>query len=366
MLKNSPLIRITITSAGIAIIISFLLTVISFYGVRAENESVSFATILFYTLPRFLLWGLFYPFILKTLEKSSEKSFRNTLIKIGLSVSVLFLHQLLFSLIAWTREVFSRNQETTFAKQFFGSFLSGLYFNLLLYGIIYFIIQATLRNKKLAEAEESSRLLKTELATAQLQALKMQIQPHFLFNALNSISSLVIRDPVYAQNMISKLGDFLRLTLESKENQYVRLSEELYFLQSYLEIEKVRFSDKLVVTIDVSDELLNAVVPHLILQPIVENSIKHGISNLTENGKIEIQVIRANENLQIIVTDNGKANVIEKQSDDKKTGLANLRNRLQCLYADKYRLELNLSENNNRAEIEIPLSFDQENTAPNE
>ena len=127
--------------------------------------------------------------------------------------------------------------------------------------------------------EEEQKLRATaQLARAELHALKMQIHPHFLFNTLHSISSLVLEDAPKANQMIARLGDFLRLTLEHSERQFVTLKEEIEFARCYLEIEQVRFSDRLQVEFDVAAESLTAEVPHLILQPLVENAIQHAIA----------------------------------------------------------------------------------------
>ncbi|HEY0047831.1 MAG TPA: histidine kinase, partial [Pyrinomonadaceae bacterium] len=128
-----------------------------------------------------------------------------------------------------------------------------------------------------AEQLKSSEL-KAALATSQLNALKMQIHPHFLFNTLNSVSALIHEDQKAADKMVARLGDFLRLTLESSGDHEVSLEQEMDFVGHYLEIESVRFQDRLVVRMNIDPETLAARVPNLILQPIVENAIKHGIS----------------------------------------------------------------------------------------
>jgi sensor histidine kinase YesM len=151
-----------------------------------------------------------------------------------------------------------------------------------------------------AEQLKSSEL-KAALANSQLNALKMQIHPHFLFNTLNSISALMHEDVKAADKMVARLGDFLRMTLENSGDREVSLKQEMDFVGHYLEIESVRFQDRLVVKMNIDPETLAARVPNLILQPIVENAIKHGISRQTDVGSLIISSKRHGDRLQIRV-----------------------------------------------------------------
>ncbi len=182
--------------------------------------------------------------------------------------------------------------------------------------------------------------LEGQLAQAELRALKMQLQPHFLFNALNSISSLVLAEPRAAVDMITYLGDFLRLTIENNGAQEVALARELEFLRCYLEIEQVRFRDRLQVSFDVAPEVRQALVPNLILQPIIENSIKHGIAPRASAGRICINAKRLNGHLQIEVRDDGPglSGRHPLRAINAGVGLANTRERLQQIYRDNFRL----------------------------
>src|SRR5256885_1287998 len=140
---------------------------------------------------------------------------------------------------------------------------------------------------------------------AQLQALKMQLHPHFLFNALHAISALVHRDPEAADKMIARLGDFLRLTLDASATQEVPLRRELEFLNCYLEIERVRFNDRLTTSLEVDPRVLDCRVPNLILQPLVENAIRHGVSQRAAPGHVRVRAERRGDALLLQVSDNG-------------------------------------------------------------
>ena len=138
-----------------------------------------------------------------------------------------------------------------------------------------------------------------------MQALKSQLQPHFLFNTLNSISALMLTDVAAAERMITLLGDLLPISLETASTQMTTLSQELEFLTCYIEIEKVRFEERLTVNFDVETETLEASIPHLLLQPLVDNAIKHGISRLVMGGEIRISARRDHDELHLEVSDNG-------------------------------------------------------------
>ena len=194
--------------------------------------------------------------------------------------------------------------------------------------------------------ELKSSQLQAQLAEAQLQALKMQLHPHFLFNTLHAISSLMRRDIEAAERMITRLSDLLRLTLENVGAQETPLRQELEFLERYLEIEQTRFRDRLEVKMEVEPETLDARVPNLILQPLVENAVRHGIAPRAAPGRIEIFARREDNKLELQVRDNGAGLSDEKTARIKEgVGLANTRARLEQLYGTNYRFDLSNRDN---------------------
>jgi len=175
--------------------------------------------------------------------------------------------------------------------------------------------------------------LETQLAEAQLQALQRQLHPHFLFNTLNAISALMHRDVEAADQMLSKLSDLLRIALDQRGAQEVALKDELEFLQKYLEIEQTRFGDRLSVDFTIEPQTLDAQVPNLILQPLVENSIRHAVAVRIEPGHIAVRARRSDDRLELSVRDNGPG--LPKGRDvapASGVGLANTRSRLERLY----------------------------------
>ena len=215
-----------------------------------------------------------------------------------------------------------------------------------IYGLLVLLNQVSRYYRRAREGELRSSRLQTQLTRAQLEALKMQLQPHFLFNTLHSISALLHRDPDAADRMIARLGDFLRLTLENSGAQEVSLQKELEFLTCYLEIERVRFHDRLTTSLEVEPGALDAPVPNLILQPIVENALRHGIAQTRGPGRVEISAKRENGSLRIRVRDNGPGLAAITRPDDglkEGLGLSNTRARLEQLYGSAHRFELEIA-----------------------
>ncbi|HVF55672.1 MAG TPA: histidine kinase [Pyrinomonadaceae bacterium] len=214
-----------------------------------------------------------------------------------------------------------------------------------IYGLLLLCNQAFRYYKRFREGELRSSQLEAQLSHAQLQALKMQLHPHFLFNTLHSISALVHREPDVADRMLARLGDFLRLTLENSGAQEVTLQKELEFLKCYLEIERIRFQDRLTTSMEIDPRTLDQSVPNLILQPIVENALRHGIAPRSTPGRVEILAKRNNGSLRIQVKDNGPgmpSATLEGAPGyfREGLGLANTRARLEQLYGAEHRFEL--------------------------
>ena len=214
--------------------------------------------------------------------------------------------------------------------------------------------------RKSQERERRAIELEARLAQAKLQALRMQINPHFLFNTLNAISSLVHTNPRIADDMIADLSELFRVSLESSDNQEIPLSRELELLRCYLAIEQRRFGERLQIEQDVDPKTLDALVPTLILQPIAENAIRHGIEPQAAVGKIAVRVLRDDNKIKISVSDNGKKPVdfplTENESGRRGVGLANTRARLQQLYGKEQSLSIGQGELGGWT-VEITLPF---------
>jgi signal transduction histidine kinase len=230
----------------------------------------------------------------------------------------------------------------SFSDFFSASFVGALTANILIYALVVIGSQALINYEGRRAAEASEARLRAQLAEARLRVLKMQLHPHFLFNTLHSINSLVAEDPAAASQMIARLGDFLRLTLEQSERQFVTLGEEVEFLRCYLDIEQVRFQDRLTVEFDVDHAAVSAEVPHLILQPIVENAIRHGVAPRAGPGRIRVAARRTNNSLWLEVNDTGPGLAPEGENSEAGSGvgLSNVRARLEQLYDGRHRFKL--------------------------
>ena len=189
--------------------------------------------------------------------------------------------------------------------------------------------------RKYKAREVESARLEARFAEAQNLALRMQLQPHFLFNTLHSISALIHSDPSAADSMIGCLGDFLRMTLEAPPDQMVPLRKELAFIESYLAIERMRFQDRLTIRLEVLPDLLAVKVPSFILQPLVENALQHGLSD-RPRGDLTLRARRDSDLLLLEVQDNGEGFVAGREG----VGLSNVRARLGLLYKGRHRIDI--------------------------
>ena len=220
------------------------------------------------------------------------------------------------------------------------------FFKLLLYNlplgfmICVIILSVSHLKTELTREEMQMSRLKAELTQAQLQALTMQLQPHFLFNALNSISALLHKDVKAADKMLARLGDFLRLTLKNSDEQTVTLKEELEFLRCYLEIEQVRRQDRLEVRYEVEPETLAAQVPNLLLQPIIENALIHGVGQSLGQVQVIISARCETGKLYLNIKDNGDGLQSNGDGYEEGFGIANTRARLKSAYGSNHRFDL--------------------------
>jgi signal transduction histidine kinase len=211
--------------------------------------------------------------------------------------------------------------------------------------------------QKYRDRESRAKQLEARLAQARLQMLRMQLHPHFLLNALNTIASLMHSDLDRADEALCKLGDLLRFLLERAGLQEVSVQQELEFIESYLEIERLRFGARVDVRIQVDRHLWQARVPHLLLQPLVENALRHGINGRADPGQIDIHVRQVGDHLRLEVLDDGPGFRGDPHPGKRKgVGLSNTRARLQELYPNAHRFEIsNRPAGGALAAIELPL-----------
>jgi len=241
-----------------------------------------------------------------------------------------------------------------FPQLWLHKFSYGLLSSLVLYGLILLVDHVLDSREQLARHQTETARLNEQLSKAQLSALRRQIEPHFLFNTLNAIAGLVRENRNDAAvNMIVRLSDFLRRVVEDSGRQQVPLGEELEFTQKYLDIQKARFAERLQFSVDVPQELLPAQVPSLILQPMVENAVKHGIARRVQGGAIRITASRANGTLTMRVYNDGPSLPVGWETSHSGIGILNVRTRLQSLYGDQFELSV---RNQQPGGVEVTVS----------
>jgi LytS/YehU family sensor histidine kinase len=252
--------------------------------------------------------------------------------------------------------VFPGAQSHPFAAQFRRYAFSEAEADIQIYLLIAVIGYVVAYYSELRAQERHAAELETNLVRSELQVLKIQLQPHFLFNTLHSVAGLVRKDPRSAEKMICSLGDLLRQTLVAEDTPKVHLRRELEFLQTYLDIQRVRFQDRLVVETRVKDEVLDATVPYLLLQPLVENAIKYGVARRAGMSKIEICIHKEIDNLNIsVVNENGSSRPVP-DSDRLGIGLENVRSRLQILYGGRSQLAAReFPDGRFQVEVRVPI-----------
>ena len=241
----------------------------------------------------------------------------------------------------------------------FRSWLFWLTSDGMLYWAVLAIDSGVARYREARERELRASQLEALLSAARLQSLKMQLQPHFLFNALHTIGQLVrTGQATLAVQVVAGLGDLLRQLLDSASTQEVPLKQELDFLRSYLDIEQIRFRDRLKVVVDAAGDTFDARVPHLILQPLVENAIRHGITPRTTVGRLLISARRINGSLHLTVRDDGAglpSSGLEVR-DSRGVGLTNTSARLRQLYGDEASFDvMNAEDGGAIAHIALPF-----------
>ena len=331
------------------------------FVMRAEGMHHAWVTLFITTVASWLAWAVTTVLVLPLGRRFPPVKVR--------PVTTWFVHLgacaaagLLFALWATCLDVLFNpyavsSPQGTFEQMWFGRFYNGVLSSVLLYSAILAASYVLDSKARLAQQQTETARLNEQLSKAQLDALRQQIEPHFLFNTLNAIAGLVREQRNDdAVNMIVRLSEFLRRVLEDTARQQVPLKEELEFAQKYLEIQKARFADRLRIRIDVPNELYRAQVPTLILQPMVENAVKHGIAKRVQGGSIQIAATHRDGNLVLRVCNDGPSLPADWATAHPGIGIANVRTRLQGLYGDGFELTLcNQESGGVAASVSLPF-----------
>jgi signal transduction histidine kinase len=346
--------------------ISFALS--AYLNAVRDNASVSFKRTLSGYLADFWLWGMLSPLIfrLATRYELRKRFPRNLFIHLAISIFFALIVLSAASPLTWYLGYVNVVRYPTLFILWRNNAFGIYYFHqgLTIYWTTLVVAHALHYYKGLREEEARASNLSAQLAQAQLQALRMQIHPHFLFNTLNSIAALLHKDVETADRMVARLGDFLRSTLKRSEAQTITFDQELEFLKCYLDIERTRFQDRLTVNLQIDPQTLELPVPNLILQPIVENAVRHGIACKSDEGLITVRAAKQRDRLLIEIEDNGpglrencstgcqpvaqenqprQANSLSydlDQNGNSGIGLQNTRSRLKQFYGEDFSFQL--------------------------
>ena len=302
--------------------------------------------IVFWQLAVWWVWGGMTPIVLglgRRVTGADASWLRGLLIHLPFSLLLPAAHVAASTELRILIQPFDVWSDTRpFLAQFSGELRSLFLFDFFVYWAVLGVGYAFDYRERFRERESAASELKAQLAQARLEALKMQLHPHFLFNTLHTISGLVrAGDRRPAVNMIAGLSELLRRALDSADEQEVALGEELKFVELYLDIQLVRFSDRLMVRKDIAPETLEALVPNMLLQPLVENAIRHGVSPCESPGTISISAYRSGQMLHVEVSDDGPGLQSGwRLGEGGGIGLANTAERLKRLYGPEHRFEL--------------------------
>jgi len=350
--------RILVWGLAVATPLAWSSVAFVYFGMMAMKRPLSVEHAILAGLQDWYPWALLAPFIFRL-----GRRFR---LERGGWILAAFVHLICGTLVALLdlAVVTSINQYFgptvsyvgTFAEVYPRIVLRYFHFAFIIYWVIVAAAHAIDYYRSSRDRELETLRLQAELTQAQLAALRMQLQPHFLFNTLHTIASLV-RDgrSEAATSTIARLGELFRQTLGNSQRNEVSLREELGFVAAYLEIEQTRFSDRLAVRFEVDSETLDARIPTMALQPLVENAIRHGIAADPSAGRVEVRARRQNGSLRVEIANDGPPMSPASTGRPEGVGLANTRARLARLYGRSSRLELGPdSRGGTLAVLEVP------------
>ncbi len=304
-------------------------------GMAALGYHYNWTSLFFTTAASWLIWAVATPFILllsRRFPLVRADDWKNVPVHLAAALFISVVRIAWAAVLEWAINPLNFPADRTFRSMFFTMAYMQFHTGLIIYGATVAIDSIIVSVRRLAHREAETARLAGELSKAQLDALRRQLEPHFLFNTLNGISGLV-RDNrnEAAVAMIAGLSDLLRRVLEDSGKQLVPLAEEVSFLESYIELQTMRFGDRLRVTVDIPVELYGALVPPLMLQPLVENAIIHGIGKLEDGGEIRITARESDGMLSLYLYNDGPALSVS-HSGRTGVGVANTRGRLITLY----------------------------------
>ncbi|MBD8737107.1 sensor histidine kinase [Sphingomonas sp. CFBP 13706] len=282
-------------------------------------------------------WAALTPGVVAVARAFADERRLGRLLAIHLAFGLLFavLHAALYS--AMNAMIYVRAPWAPWSNGLLITKLAtSIHVHLMIYALLVAIVLGARAYRTMRDREVAAARLEAQLAEAETAVLRAQLQPHFLFNTLNAISALVPDDPIVAQRLIARLGDLLRLSIDQRRSQHSALADELDFTDTYLAIEEARLGERLRIVRAIAPGLETVQVPALLLQPLVENAVRHGIAPTIEGGTLTIEAKPAGDMLWISIADNGKGAGAIREG----VGLGNARLRLRHLYGERQSLEI--------------------------
>lgn len=340
---------------------ALLSSVVLYVKSALSGAAIAFHTILWVKTIIWMLWGLWIPVLFMLLRKvpiHSSNRYLGLVFHVPISIFIIGIHLLFYALIVKFSGIPNMAQQSI--ERLYLSFLfSQFEWYFMTYWALMLGGYASDYYQKFRTKEIESVKLDMLLTKAKLHALKMQLRPHFLFNTLNTISSLVRQDKKqHSISMLSELGDLLRLVLDQSEFQFIPLSKEIDFIEKYITLEKKRFQNKIAVKMDINNDLTDTLIPSFVLQPIIENSIYHGLSKKSDARLLSIYIDSIENHITIKIYNDGFP-----LADDfhiTKTsgiGLANTIERLSRLYGEgRYCFDMFNVENGVMTALKIPYT----------
>jgi two-component system LytT family sensor kinase len=348
-------LRILLLDVLVWAVVAVILAGQGYLSSAYRGRPSSWSSTLAYSFSFYAIWALLTPMVLWLAARvplARRRLARSLAVHVAASVACALLQGWVFAVAFWPE--YSDGGRLASPMALWQSMLvAHFHSNLLVYWVIVGGALALDYRARFRERELGAARLESRLARAELQALKAQFHPHFLFNTLNTISALVRQEPLAAERMVSRLGELLRTSVDSHPAEEVPLEQELDFIDRYLEIEETRFGDRLRVERRIDASAREALVPHLLLQPLVENALRHGVAPIRAGATVTIRAERRDATLHLEVRDDGAG---APPPLTEGVGLASTRARLEHLYGDRHAFCIEHAPGRGfSASIELPL-----------
>jgi hypothetical protein len=333
------ILRVLMPTAALWAGVALLFASESYLSGLYRGRPTAFVSTLGYSLAYYGVWALVTPIVILMAQRwpiaAGDKLDR--LLRHGTAgVGIALLQAGLFAMLFWPVYGPMNNHDTRL-DLWAGMIAANFPSNMLIYAVLVGGTMALAAHTASRDREAAAARLRARLAQAELDALRAQIHPHFLFNALHGISALVREDPPAAERLIAKLGTLLRSALNSQRRERIPLSDEVAFVKDYLEVEGMRFGERLSFRIDIADDVRSTLVPPLLLQPLVENAIRHGFPRAPKTMTVEVLGYLNDNHLTLVVRDDGKGAPVELHEG---IGLANLRARLEQTFGNRQSMHI--------------------------